>query len=384
MPKKNRVYGGRQKSLVLRIVVIAVAVLLLVGLIVPSMLVFAAGEDLVIQSFETGKLSDALTAAADGTDFNQIQKVAVLGGTLSRDDYAALMSLPNITYLELAGADTENGAIPEGALQGRNQLAYVSLPKNTTLIGDRAFSNNKKLEKISMPYSVASIGNYAFDGCIALYDIPVSENIVYIGEGAFRDCSSITEFVLPSKITVINDNTFGKCGFSEFFIGPSVISIGSGAFADCNNLKNIYVYGNYLPSVGADAFRNVSATVHISVDVVAGASDWSRGNLRLEDDLTGEYTLTAITEEQDVYAESSAEDASATPAADETAKTDVTAKASSDAVIIEKLPGAAGVGVVWVVIAAVIFYALGAASAWIFFVKKNMLKHPLLRESDEQ
>jgi hypothetical protein len=358
-----------------------VAARVLRGLVVPSLIVRADDGDITITNFETGKLADAVREAAGGTDYNEITRIAVLDGTLSADDYAALMSLPNITYLELAGAQTENGAIPAGALQGRNRLAYLSLPKNTTVIGDRAFSNNKQLEKVSMPYSVTRLGNYAFDGCVKLSDIPVSENVVYIGEGAFRDCESVVDFVLPSKITVINDNTFAKCGFDKFYIGPDVVSIGSGAFADCNNLRDVYVYGRTAPTLGEDAFRNVSATVHISVDATGGFGTWARGNIRLSDDLRGEYTLTAAVSAPEDYADNAGSDDGALSIDEETPATDAQGTRANPRPAASTAADApkSGASAKTVFIVALVFYILGAVSAWLFFVKKKLLKHPLLR-----
>lgn len=289
----------RKKSMRMRIFVLAVVVVFLLGIIIIPLQSFAAEENdsIVVAEFDTGKLADALLEAANGTDYNYIKKVAVLSGTLAEEDYAALLNIPNLEYIELAGAQTENGIIPENAMPYRNQLVYISLPSNTVEIGAGAFSNNKKLEKISMPTSVRSIGDRAFEACEVLAAFPVNSGITYIGESAFRDCKAFTEFSIPAGITEIYPYTFSKCGFEEIIIGPDIKNIGDGAFSDCNNLKDIYSYAKEAPSIsGAGVFQNVSASIHVYDGSEESYAAWEGNNIKAVGDLAGEYTAPAIPE----------------------------------------------------------------------------------------
>ncbi|MBQ5319697.1 MAG: leucine-rich repeat domain-containing protein [Oscillospiraceae bacterium] len=285
----------KKKNLVLRIFIVFVAIALLLGIIILPLTASADdSENITVASFEMGKLADALTEAADGTDFNFIKNVAVLEGTLNADDYAALTNIPNLEILELAGTETENGIIPENALTSRNQLSLVTLPKNTVEIGKNAFSNNRKLIKVTMPSSVSVIGDYAFSSCESMSEFPISEAVTYIGEGAFQDCKALTEFVIPSGITEIYANTFSKCGFEKISIGPDVKKIGMSVFADCNALKDVYVYGTEAPALDSDVFRNVSATVHCSEEAEESFESWAQNNITIAADLTGEYTVSTV------------------------------------------------------------------------------------------
>ncbi len=298
MAKKNTYV--KKKSLGLRIFICVIAVTLLLGIVIMPALVNAeeSGENVTVPSFETGKLSDALYEAADGTDYNYIKNVAVMSGTLSASDYNALQAIPNLEILELADTDTEDGIIPENALPSRNQLALVTLPKNTVEIGKNAFSGNKKLVKVVMPSTVTKIDDFAFAYCEALKEIPVSEAVTYIGESAFQDCKAINEFVIPAGITEIYPNTFSKCGFESISIGPNVTKIGASVFADCNNLKDIYAYGKTAPSLDGDVFRNVGATIHCYEDSEDSYQSWSGSNINIAADLTGEYELEAVVPEE--------------------------------------------------------------------------------------
>lgn len=282
----------KNKSIVLRVFIVFMAIALLLGIIIMPALA-ANVENVTVSEFETGKLAEAITEASEGTDFNYIKNIAVLKGTLNEDDYNALTNIPNLEIIELSGTETEGGVIPENALMSRNQLSYVALPKNTTEIGKNAFSGNRKLLKVDMPATVTKIDDYAFAACEAMTDIPISEAVTYIGEGAFQDCKALTEFVIPSGIEEIYPNTFSKCGFEQISIGPNVKKVGMSVFADCNALKDIYVYGDEAPALDSDVFRNVSATIHCSEEAEESFESWAQNNMKVAADLTGEYTLSA-------------------------------------------------------------------------------------------
>lgn len=301
----------KKRPLAKRILILIVAVALLLGIIIMAIPARAEGntENLTVKSFETGKLSDAIGEAADGTDYNFIKNIAVLSGTLNAEDYSALLAIPNLEIIELAGTETEGGIIPENALPSRNQLTVLTLPKNTAEIGKNAFSGNRKLVKVLMPATVTKIDDYAFAACEALEEVPVSAAVTYIGEGAFQDCKAITEFVIPAGISELYPNTFSKCGFESISIGPDVKKIGGSVFADCNNLKDIYAYGEEAPALDSDVFRNVSAAVHCYEDSEESYGSWKQNNITIAADLTGEYSLKAevSAENSDTYEAASAE-----------------------------------------------------------------------------
>lgn len=301
----------KKRPLAKRILILILAVALFLSIIIMAIPSRAEGnvENLTVQSFETGKLADAISKAADGTDYNFIKNIAVLSGTLNAEDYSALLAIPNLEIIELAGTETEGGIIPENALPSRNQLTVLTLPKNTVEIGKNAFSGNRKLVKVLMPATVTKIDDYAFASCEALEEVPVSAAVTYIGEGAFQDCKAITEFVIPAGISELYPNTFSKCGFESISIGPDVKKIGGSVFADCNNLKDIYAYGETAPALDSDVFRNVSAVIHCYEGSEESYESWKQNNITIAADLTGEYSLKAevSAENSETYEAASAE-----------------------------------------------------------------------------
>lgn len=357
---------NKKRPLFARILVCALAVALLVGIVVMAIPARAAEstENLTVQSFKTGKLADAISEAADGTDYNFIKNIAVLSGTLNESDYGALTAIPNLEIIELAGTETEGGVIPENALPSRNQLTVLTLPKNTSEIGKNAFSGNRKLVKVLMPATVTRIDDYAFASCEALEEIPVSAAVTYIGEGAFQDCKALTEFVIPAGISELYPSTFSKCGFESISIGPDVKKIGGSVFADCNNLKNIYAYGKEAPALDSDVFRNVSAAVHCYEDSEESYGSWKQNNITVAADLTGEYSLKAeVSEENNETYETEAapeteETAASEPNGEEnretTAEAVPAAQASQQVQTVQQGGLSIGVVIVIVIMAAVI------------------------------
>lgn len=312
-PVKKRKDPNEHK-LWLRVVMLAAAFLMILSFVMLPAFSSDAADDgsVTVSSFDTGNLGSAINEALDGTDKNNVYRIAVSGGTLNASDYNSVLEMPNLEYIELAGAETENGVIPSNALAARNQLTFVSLPSNTEVISEGAFNNNKKLVKVSMPNTVKEIGKYAFDSCIALTDITVPSTVDTLGEGAFRDCQSLSVFTLPAGVTEIPSYCFSKCPFTEFYIGPQVTSIGDGAFADCNSLKNIYLYSMDPPSLGGgDVFRNLNVIVH-TPDDADDYESWENNFVDTEDDFNEEYvppeteTAPAVT-----GSETSAEDTTA-------------------------------------------------------------------------
>lgn len=266
MKKPNQ----EQKKTIMRVVMIIMAVLMMLSFVLlPIAQTVSAEEDntsVTVTSFETGKLSEAIEKAKDGTDLNLIKRIAVSGGTLNAADYSAICGYPNIEYLELAGCETEKGLIPENALQSRNQLTYVSLPKNTETIGTRAFSGNRTLLKVSIPATLRHIGDYAFEGCENVEEFSVPAELETMGAGAFSDCKSLRSFALPSAITEIPEYCFSKASLTEMHFGPQVRSVGNGAFSDCHDLADIYFYGTDAPTAPESAFQNLRVTIHTYED----------------------------------------------------------------------------------------------------------------------
>jgi len=117
-------------------------------------------------------------------------------------------------------------------------------------IGDQAFSWCSFMTKISIPNTIKSIGNRAFFNCAGLSSIYIPASVTSIGSEAFRGCNGLIEIKVDKKnpvyrsegncIITISDNTLiAGCQASQ--IPNTVKTIGKGAFAGCETLKNITI-----------------------------------------------------------------------------------------------------------------------------------------------
>ncbi len=184
-----------------------------------------------------------------------IRKFSTLLPTLSRflreDDFSTV-----VTNEELMDAWVDQYGVRYSKDKKRllkrnlNILSY-SIEEGTTIIGNRAFSNNyigtfspwtidlapDELTEIFIPNTVKQIGESAFWGCKSLKKVIVPESVEYIGRHAFMDCRALEEIWLPCSLT----------------------SIGDGVFCNCKNLKSIII-----PKGCQEKFENLlhGRTIH--------------------------------------------------------------------------------------------------------------------------
>ena len=163
-----------------------------------------------------------------------------------------------------------------GYKMGNDSLRAVQLPKTLVSIGNNAFVNCKRLKEMIVPSSVKEICASAFYGCDSIKKMSLPEGLEYIGEEAFYDCSQIEDMEIPSTvkvlmpmafcgcsswkhaevpkaITLLPRGVFSSCGFEEFTVLEWVNTIEDVAFAECKDLKYIYL-PKTLEYIGGDCF----------------------------------------------------------------------------------------------------------------------------------
>lgn len=403
--KKKNNYPPKEKSMGKRVFVMIMCAAMVLGIIaLPLFSVFASAEEdestIVISSFEKGELKAAIDEARGSVDFNNIKRLAVLSGTLGSNDYGAICGLPNLEFIELSGCEAENGVFCDNAIQGRNNLTYISLPKNTVEIGRAALANNKRLTKIDMPACVERILDYAFENCEGLTDITLPFGLKTLAPGVFNNCRSLTSIDLPMGIKAIPDNCFTRCyGLTELHIPPTVDIIGANAFADCDSLKGIYFYSELAPYPGGGMFpQNGRPTVHAVPDAIGfDDGEWTKAPIEYDVDPDEPYyyqgtaeTAPASTEPVNVLEETDA--ASEAPAAEgpaaadndkaeetsadtEAASPDNTEKSETEAAPAAAQPqqsSGISAGTLVLIIVVVVLIASGVSTAvTIMIIKKN-------------
>lgn len=175
----------------------------------------------------------------------------------------------------------QNSVVPNSvtSVEGRafyacDGLTNVDIPDSVTSIGERAFYACDGLESVTIGKNVANIERGAFEGCVGLKSIAVDEgNETYFGEGNClieRETNTLIlgcrNSVIPRGVRIIGEKAFYACSELTSIVVPnSVTSIESDAFAECENLADIYYAGTEAQWNAIDKSRSkitYKATVH--------------------------------------------------------------------------------------------------------------------------
>ena len=207
-------------------------------------------------------------------------------------------------------------SISENAFINCTNLISITMPKSITSIGDNAFRNYWSLSNVKIPESVQNIGEYAFYDCTLLYEIFIPKNVLFIGACAFSNnhiyyiyCEIESRPMGWASNWDGNDEKFVIWGYTgvkgiynglyyatysnggnEYIIitgydrsnttleipetinNVPVISISSGAFANCNSLESIFIPKN-ITYIGWYAFFDCKSLI-IYCEADSQPTDW--------------------------------------------------------------------------------------------------------------
>lgn len=185
-------------------------------------------------------------------------------------------------------------AINEEAFRGAEAIETISFeePSKVTKISYHAFRALPKLKEVTLPSTLIEISEIFYQ-CLELETINVPNNsqlktilksafttntkmkafnfqgncvLEEIGENAFANLTKLQTFNFPKTVTNIKTNAFSGCSsMSKVNFAPEadILSIGSGAFADCG-LKSFDV-PNKVKTIEREAFRNCKVLTTINV-----------------------------------------------------------------------------------------------------------------------
>ena len=176
----------------------------------------------------------------------------------------------NITNIVLPNSLLSIGAY---AFEGC-AIANITIPKNVTQIGRRAFGKSKYIESI-----LVESGNSVYDSrsnCDAIIETStntlisgckntkIPNSVTSIGDCAFHVCTTLTDIEIPNSVVSIGESAFTTCtGITNVIIPGSATSIGDYAFQNCSNLNDIKFNSN--PSLGEYAIPS-TAKCHLILD----------------------------------------------------------------------------------------------------------------------
>ena len=167
-------------------------------------------------------------------------------------------------YIERS--DGNKIVIYHGAFTGCKDLVAVKFNK-VKLVGDYAFYGCTGLTSLHLS-QVETVGCGAFYGCSQVGQVDFgnvktildgrevpgrgSSGMVYLG--AFAECPNLVN-IDTRNVEKIGDYTFhGDSGLQEVELGESLLSVGTGAFAQSMEIEQVKVNAKTPPACGKDAF----------------------------------------------------------------------------------------------------------------------------------
>lgn len=105
-----------------------------------------------------------------------------------------------------------------------------------------------------------------FYGDEELTSIDIADSVEYIGSMAFEECINLREVKLPKSLYTICEETFYGCESLESITLPDVVNIGESAFAHCINLKNIVIPESVEFGIDDSAFLNCTSLEKVTIN----------------------------------------------------------------------------------------------------------------------
>ena len=175
--------------------------------------------------------------------------------------------------------------IMEYAFSGCKDLKDVIIPCSVTRIGDYAFFNSsvetvsfdlveyppvsigegafmkcERLKSFTMNQPLKDVSNYMFMSCPNLTSVYIYYNsyadMDTIGACAFANCVNLKYLYIPNSITTIRKGAFANCySLPRIDLPGGITTIERYAFAECHALQNVVFYDS-MTEIGEGAFLN--------------------------------------------------------------------------------------------------------------------------------
>ena len=134
----------------------------------------------------------------------------------------------------------------------RSAVSDVYLPEGITALGTQCFCYTP-IKNMVLPNSVDSIASFAFFGS-KIERIKTGDNLTVIGRLSFADCDNLKEVYLGSGVTMIDSYSFNNCSSLEaiYINALTPPEVGFYAFAD----TDISFCDLYVPAEAVEAYRD--------------------------------------------------------------------------------------------------------------------------------
>ena len=191
-------------------------------------------------------------------------------------------------------------------LIGNENVRRITIPAETTYLGDYAFYNCEQLMTVTVPESLNQAGLEVFSNCTNLqqitfpsfstylgmsyenpqWDLTYKNNAtIYIGSQELSEFMNQPDIVIPEGLTKIPPYAFYRSETLQSIDIPStVVSIGEYAFGECNNLNGITIPDS-VEELGENAFAGSGiSTIKLPsnlTQIPAGAFSYCRNLKRI-------------------------------------------------------------------------------------------------------
>ncbi|MGI6714393.1 MAG: leucine-rich repeat domain-containing protein [Bacilli bacterium] len=213
-------------------------------------------------------------------------------------------------------------SLEKWAFFNRQNLVSITLPDSLIDIGEDAFANCVNLKTVNLGSGVENIRVMAFDSCTSLESITLPESLTHLGTGAFGNCPRLSSINLPNNIQSVAAMVFTNSklipytiyehglylgnstnrhlvlidvqdsvgatlkiheetrliaayacessykrprGITSIEFGSKLHTIGSGAFCDCEQLKN-FTFPSSLRAIKTMAFSGCLALENLTLN----------------------------------------------------------------------------------------------------------------------
>lgn len=178
-------------------------------------------------------------------------------------------------------------------------LTAVTFPNTLTSIGEYAFENTKLTTVDLSNTKITSLSNGSFYNCTQLSDVKLPKALKDIGDNAFIS-SAIASITFPPSLQKIGGCAFQKAKFANVVIPTNCNTIEQGAFsenanlttvvingvkcylavnafANCGNLKDVYITSNVEPDAKRYGYPFGNNSADLTVHVVPNYLDTFKG-----------------------------------------------------------------------------------------------------------
>lgn len=156
---------------------------------------------------------------------------------------------------------------------------YTSHPLCSSVHFSRnLYINGELVIDLIIPESITEIKNYAFYGCNCFTKLIIPQSVTAIGTSAFVNCTGLT-LVDYYATNCASISSFNSSPIATVNIGENVQVIPSGAFSNCASLNTIIALGTTPPTLGSNAFSNISPVATLFVPCGSQMAYFSNWNM---------------------------------------------------------------------------------------------------------